>query len=754
MTDADSPLDASGAPGALGNLDCAQEPIRIPGSIQPHGALMVIDAGSGRILQRSINAATILGDARAATAATLHEIPLLTDVISPAFDIWKIGSEPVFLRGVADGGRTLQIVGHRTRQGLILEFEEGLGAETHTLDALYPRIRGFLDAIEPIETIAALADAAAREIRDITGFDRVLIYRFEEDWSGVVIAEDGNGTLPSYLDLRFPASDIPAQARELYRLNRLRLIPDADFTPVPLEPPLCPGDGQPLDLSFAALRSVSPIHLEYMRNMETMSSMSISIVVEDELWGLISCHNRAPKRVSPQIRIACDFLGRIVALQLASKQRMADAAKLIVLKQTEARLLAGIAGEANFQAGLDAHHELWLGLAGATGAAMLVGGKLTTAGETPPIDALDRLIQWLDRHTIGDFFETDRLSQFLPEAGAYAGVASGLAAARISQLHASFILWFRPETVRTVKWGGDPYDKREDAAGGLHPRRSFAQWQELVRRRAMPWLKVEIQAMREFRTAIVNYVLRQAEERAELTEELRRSNRELEAFSYSVSHDLRAPFRHIVGYAELLHEREDALDKTSRHYLDVIIDSAMSAGRLVDDLLAFSQMGRTQLTKTRTDITKLVGEVLRTLEHDTKDRSIEWQIAPLPIAWGDAAMLRQVLQNLISNALKYTRGRAPAVISLTGEESADQTVYTVADNGVGFDMAYVGKLFGVFQRLHRVEEYEGTGIGLALCRRIVDRHGGTIEAHGALGEGARFRFALPKQGKERTIGRS
>ena len=741
-------------PFRLDDEACAREPIRIPGTIQPHGALLVLDPGSLKIIQRSANAPAILGLKSGADFGEIADLPELGLDFATDLAAWTATGEALFLRTLPLSGRAVQVVGHRGAQGLILEFEESISGDLQTLDALYPRIRAFVDSIEPIESIAALTTAAAIEVRDLTGFDRVMIYRFESDWNGVVIAEDGNDVLPSYMDLRFPASDIPAQARELYRTNRLRLIPDANFKPVPLEPAMCPADGEPLDMSFAGLRSVSPVHLEYMRNMDTGASMSISIVIEGELWGLISCHHRQPRRVSPHIRIACDFLGRIVALQIAAKERMAEAGQRLLLKQTETALLAELAREPDFRSGLVNNADLWMRLGGANGAAVSSQDQLLTVGETPSAEQIGKLIEWLDKRPVEEFFETDRLALLFPEAEAYAGVASGLAVVRISQLHPSYIFWFRPETVRTVTWGGDPYAKVAAPTGALHPRRSFSKWQELLRLRAVPWQRAEVQTLRDFRTAIVNFVLRRAEERAELTDELQRTNKELEAFSYSVSHDLRAPFRHIVGYAELLNERERTLDTTSRHFLDSIIDAAISAGRLVDDLLAFSQMGRASLTKTKVDTAKLVKEVRRSLEYDLKDRQIEWQIGELPMAWGDGTMLRQAFLNLISNAVKYSRDRKPAVISIEGRQIGDEIVFSVGDNGVGFDMAYVNKLFGVFQRLHRVEEFEGTGIGLALTRRILERHDGWIAAESQPGAGAIFRFALPLKEKESQSARS
>jgi light-regulated signal transduction histidine kinase (bacteriophytochrome) len=737
---------------SVADLDrCAAEPIRIPGSIQPHGALLVLEPDGWRVIQASANCREAIGFAfDPEAAATFGDLPFATAALKSELAAWRDGVAPVYLRTVTLGATTKQLLCHRTRQGLILEIEDAPASEHETLEALYPRLRWFLDRIGPASDLATLGHLATRQIRELTGFDRVLLYQFDPDWNGTVVAEDSNGALPSCLDLRFPASDIPAQARELYRLNRLRLIPDADYRPVPLVPPLSPVDGMPLDLGQAALRSVSPIHLEYMRNMGTWASMSISILIDGALWGLISCHNRTPRRTNAQIRAACDMLGQILALQIGANDRLAQASERVELKRVDAELLAHLSHERDFVDGLARHPRTWMSLARATGAAVLSNDRVETAGKTPPEPALRALAAWLGEQKIDGVYATEALADQWPPAAELQDVAAGLVAVPISELHPSFVMWFRPEVVRTVKWSGDP--RKPTGAERISPRHSFEAWKQLVEHHAVPWRPAEIEAARDFRASIINVILRRAEERAALAEELERSNKELEAFSYSVSHDLRAPFRHIAGYAELLTERARDLDDKSRHYLRSIVDAALSAGRLVDDLLRFSHLGRTNLAETRIDMAKLADEVVRSLANDIGDRPVEWRIGQLPPAWGDPSMIRQVLFNLVANAVKYSRMRSPAIIRIEGRTLDDATEYSVADNGVGFDMAYADKLFGVFQRLHRVEDFEGTGIGLALCRRIVDRHGGRIAADGALDQGATFTFVLPKRKKENFVG--
>ncbi len=719
---------------------CAREPIRIPGGIQPHGALMVVDPDRLDMLQASENLQDFTGLANTpgARLADTALAPLAADLAA-----WTGGDEPSFLRTLQIGDLTFQVTAHRARQGLIVEFEDPPASEDETLEVLYPRLRRFVDRLESAGDVKTVAELTVRQMRALTGFNRVMLYSFDAEGAGTVLAEDRDEALPSYLDLRFPASDIPPQARELYRLNRLRLIPNASYVPSPMVPPMSPVDGQPLDMSFAALRSVSPIHLEYMRNMGTLSSMSVSILVDGALWGLISLHHAQPKRLNAQVRTACDFLGQIVSLQIGARERAARGARRIALKQKESELLASLSQEAAFQEGLVANGETWLGLVDADGAALVSEEHLITFGSTPSHPELTELALWLGRREVGEVFATDSLAEHWPQSEAFAADASGLLAISISQIHPSYIMWFRQEVVRTVNWAGAP-TKPMTNQERLTPRQSFALWKERVRQRSLPWTDVEIDSARDFRNAVVNFVLRRAEERAALTEQLRRTNQELESFSYSISHDLRAPFRHVVGYSELLRDRLEDIDDKSKHYLDSISEAALSAGRLVDDLLNFSQLGRTSLSPARIDMKKLVAEVRRSTEQDTLERQMEWKVGDLPPAYGDPAMIRQVMFNLLDNAVKYTKGRTPALIEVEGREDADRTTYTIRDNGVGFDMKYAGKLFGVFQRLHRAEDFEGTGIGLALVKRIVDRHNGVVSLDSELNKGTVVTFSLPK----------
>jgi len=260
-------------------------------------------------------------------------------------------------------------------------------------------------------------------------------------------------------------------------------------------------------------------------------------------------------------------------------------------------------------------------------------------------------------------------------------------------------------------------------------------------RQARDHLQVEVEQRKrredEIRTLNKELVMRATE--------LETSNNELESFAYSVSHDLRAPLRHVVGYSELLQKQASSLlDEKSRRYTRTILESAKRMGNLIDDLLAFSRIGRAETKNTLVSLDQLVKEVVAEIRLDTGGRDIVWKIHPLPVCYGDRSMLRLVIGNLLSNAVKFTRMRARAEIEIGCADGEDEVEVFVRDNGAGFDMQYVDKLFGVFQRLHLPEEFEGTGIGLATVRRIIHRHGGEVRAEGAVDQGATLYFSLPK----------
>ncbi|BAN23304.1 ATP-binding protein [Caballeronia insecticola] len=752
--------DAHGPPDAearrltlssgVANKDCDAEPIHIPGGIQPHGYVLTLDDDL-HIVQASENLSAltggpvetllgqpldaVLGAAGAQRIAQTAAMAALDD--SPLY----VGAIDVQPASSGDQPLRLDVTMHRHDSVLIIEMEAA-ASDGDAFAAMYPLVRTFARGLQDAASVQELAELAVREVRAITRFGRVILYSFDEEGRSHVLAEDRDESYASFLHQFFPASDIPRQARALYLKNRIRLVADVDYTLARLVPATNPLTGRPTDLTYTTLRSFSPVHLEYMRNMGTHASMSVSIVVRGQLWGLVSCHDHDARIVPFDTRVAVEHLGHMLSLQIEAKEERAEGEYLAGLRRTMGRLIGAMGEHKSFVAGLQSVPNDVLGFARSAGAAIVMDDQITLLGATPDEDTVRALTQWLAEHTSG-VWATDSLARQWPPARAHVDSACGVLAVPVSQIFRNYLLWFRPEVMQTIKWAGEPV-KIEDAAGASAPRTNFSPWLETVRGHSAMWRQGEIEIASELRGALLNIVLRRAEERAELATELTRANKELEAFSYSVSHDLRAPLRHIAGYGDLLREQEgERMSEKSRRFLNNMLDSARFAGTLVDDLLTFSQMGRAALRPAPVDLGLLVRSVVQEFETEASGRQIEWVIGELPHVTGDAAFLQLALRNLISNAVKYTRTRESAKIEIFANRTGDEYVIGVRDNGVGFDMKYGAKLFGVFQRLHRAEEFEGTGIGLANVRRIVERHDGRTWAEGRLGEGAVFYFSLP-----------
>ncbi|EJM99802.1 ATP-binding protein [Herbaspirillum sp. YR522] len=729
--------------------NCDREPIHLPGSVQPHGALLVLRAVDRVILHVSENFAAPSGQ----RAADLVGQPL-GQAFTPAAAAWlearlsdaAIDFRPSYLGILDQAGQRHEVLAHTSGPALIVELESVPPDASTQVNFFYPLVTKFVGALAEARTVDEMSLLAINEIKALTGFGRVLLYRFDAEQNGEVIAETASAGYPSYLHQHFPASDIPQQARALYVANRVRLISDANYRPVPIVPQLDAITRQPVDLSFAVLRSVSPVHIEYMKNMGTLASMSISIIIRGQLWGLVSCHNFEPLRVRFETRAICEQLGQILAVHFEAAEEREEFNHRLELRHTLVRLLASLSKPDHFAVNLaTVSHDL-LEFVDASGAALVLGGEISLFGVTPSSQQIEDLVQWIARNRAGDVYETDSLASQYPGAADYAEVASGVLALSISQLHDHFLIWFRPEIVQTINWAGNPHLKATAAdPSRLSPRRSFAVWSETVKGISKSWRQSEIDTALEFRTALLGIVLRRAEEMAELADNLGRVNKELESFSYSVSHDLRSPLRHIVGFADMLIEMEqERLSAKGVRFLNNIKSSAQFAGKLVDDLLSFSQMGRASLHISKVNMNVLVSAAIERLTQDIGERQVRWNVARFPEVDGDARFLALAVQNLLSNAVKYTRSQAQAVIDVDFEDHGDHITFIFKDNGVGFDAAYSHKLFGVFQRLHRMEEFEGTGIGLANVKRIIERHSGTVSAQGQTGQGAVFSFSLPK----------
>jgi GAF domain-containing protein len=501
---------------------CADEPIAVPGAIQPHGALLAVTEPDLAVVIASANAADLFGADVA--RSTLPDLLAPADVAAVraalAGDLAEANPVPVRLNGT-----DVDLVLHRADGLLVTEWEPVPGGE-HGEPAWHRRLPTVLRRLADAATLEELADVLVHDVRALTGFDRVMVYRFDPEWNGEVIAEDRRTDLEPFLGLRYPAADIPAQARALYATNWLRLIPDASYRPVPLQPDRHPVTGRPLDLSGAVLRSVSPVHLEYLANMGVVASMSISLIDRGRLWGLIACHHYAgPHRPSFTDRTVAEFLGRTASLLLPTALAAGEQGDAVGVARRSAQLAAAVARAPRTPArALTDGETTVLDLVPAGGAAVRLDGRLRLLGSTPPED---RLVPLVEAFLAAGGEATSALSRDLPDAADLAGTASGLLAVEVpGGARGDFLAWFRPETPREVAWGGNPHTPKV-AAGPtgprLSPRRSFERWTEIVRGTAQPWREPEVTAVRALAGHVAEAARHRAEEENRLVSTLQRT---------------------------------------------------------------------------------------------------------------------------------------------------------------------------------------------------------------------------------------
>jgi light-regulated signal transduction histidine kinase (bacteriophytochrome) len=501
---------------------CDREPIHIPGAIQAHGVLLAVDATNLTIAHVSANCEQWLRQAPGQLIGRALDALLAPDSLTLLRECLAEGTETVSslrtFQFALESGDSVAFYAsaHRSNNVVIIELERlpvSGAIEDDAALTLMGKCRIANRRLGECESVEELCQVVTQELCSLTNYHRIMVYQFDEEWNGAVIAEQHVENLEPYLGLHYPASDIPTQARAMFLLNGLRVIPDAQYQPVPLLPTAHPRTSQPLDLSRAHLRSVSPIHLEYLRNMKVGASLTISLVVDGKLWGLIACHHCSPRFVSPALREVCELFGQMVSMRLT--ERLQATGKMVAEQSKESlhRLAVRVGQFGSIIPALLADENDLLALTNAQGAILWRDGEALPIGVTPPLDSIPRFQHWVANTTKDAIFFTDCLPGRFQGAAAYADVASGMLALLLARSPDLCILWFLPELIRTVDWAGDPDKSIEPVGddGRIHPRRSFARWKKSARHHSRPWLNGEIEAVKQLQTILQDQLARTAE---------------------------------------------------------------------------------------------------------------------------------------------------------------------------------------------------------------------------------------------------
>ncbi|SFF45275.1 Bacteriophytochrome (light-regulated signal transduction histidine kinase) [Pedobacter antarcticus] len=729
--------------------NCASEPIHIPGQIQSHGFLIALDR-QYKVSHCSDNIYELLRETYAKLIGSqLRYIEqLIRGDDQPGFirDLLNIGKinksfEQINPFKLAINGETYYLIISASADQYLLEFESS------TSDAL-PDVQKMMGhSISKMladKNLQSLLENTVLQVKKTILYDRVMIYRFAEDGHGEVVAEAKNEELSPWLGLHYPASDIPQQARDLYKLNLTRIIADVQTTPIKIS--AAADQDQPLELTYSQLRAVSPVHIQYLKNMGVASSFSISLLCKGELWGLIACHNYTPKFIDFLSRELSKLLGQILSSALEFRQEEIHQQTLEVFSGTLDKLTKQLQETASIEEALTKGPVTVLDIVHASGAVLVYEKNITKIGITPDDGQLTELISWLNQNNNQPLYHLTKLAAHYPAADNYRTVASGIMVVVISKELEEYVIYFKPEQPQFITWAGNPEKQAVMGGNGLmhiSPRNSFQQWSQTILSTSLAWSPEEINSALRLQEEITYAINQKAGAIRLLNEQLQRAYDELDTFSYTVSHDLKNPIAAIKAYAQLVARSQGFTDR-DRMLLGRINQRADQMHLMIVSILDYSRIGRSAFKYHNIDARALIEDIVRDQSLIYESQNVKITLGSMPELKGDPMMMLQIFSNLISNAVKYSKhGHAPHV-HIEGTVNDADICYAIKDNGLGIAPHNLKNVFGLFSRMDNVKDIEGSGVGLAIVKRVVEKHNGRIWVESELNKGSVFFVSFNK----------
>ena len=747
--------------------ECAEELIRIPGEIQPHGAMLAIDPASETVLRGSANCEAILSlKAGDLVGRRIGDAIDVEPILAQLSEARKSNRQPHAIGTVTlahDGDRVVEVAAHAVadeygRTETVLEFQPVV-ADDDMID-IAAMIGRFLATITPIESLDELLEVTAEVLRELSGYDRTMIYRFDEQQNGSVVAESIATDIEPYLGLHYPASDIPPQARQLYLEHPVRVLVDVEYDASPLLSQPTDTAGQPLaalgfhplaplDMSRSLLRSMSPIHRRYLSNMGVDATLAISLIRDNELWGLAVGHHGRSRRLSFRAIEAFQLVGDSLAMKINALENAESARQQEERFAIHQRILDSCQSESTLLEGLQKELPRVAAIADADGVVLWFGqDEVTRYGDTPGRDDLERIIQRLhQRVDLQDPFFSESIVADLFDAGEppIEGPSAGMIAMQFWP--SDFILLFRNEQQHSVRWAGQPVKApSRDGDGRLQPRASFDEWIETVGNRSPAWTPHDRLAATNFRNSFAVHIVRRSMQLTELNRQLRVKTEEVERFVYSVSHDLKAPLVTCQGFLGLLRSDladgnlEDAMDS-----IDRVERATTTMNTLIEDLLDFSRLGRDENeSMAAVPLSEIVATVLERDRPQIEAAGLEVTVEqPLPEVIGRQQDLIRVVENLVTNTIKYACDGDDRRLHISSSTSSNEASVTFRDFGPGIPEEFHAKALRLFQRVHTKKS--GSGIGLATVVKVVETGGGRVELENPEGGGLAVVLTFPRQ---------
>ena len=725
-------------------INCDQEPIHICGEVQEYGFL--IGTQDSKITFYSQNTLelfpldTILGTDIHAFFEQLG--------IDINWDNYSNSSE-LAIQHITYNNEEYTLSIHSNQGFTFFEIEKVFPA--HKINKEYFAIQNILRNMNDKEIWKLLL----KEIQDIIGFERVMIYQFLYDGSGQVVDELVKPHLDSYLDLHYPESDIPAQARALYLKNPVRITSHVSGTTSPIVGII---PREQIDLSYSVTRSSSPVHREYLKNAHVESSFSTSIIVNGELWGLVACQNSTPKHLDLQSRLLAETLTRASANAYASYTSLQTLREYQRINLSNISLRQNLLSEEDFGKSLKKNIKDIKESCDADGMIIKINNEILTSGKVPSDLDIEKIIDWSKQHN-ADFeentFVSNSFCQTIDLELDHPEKSCGIIISILGNNTSDMLIWLRKEQGQKIKWAGKPEKSSvSEIKNGVEiikfsPRKSFEVWKEYVKGTSMPWKIKEIESAKWITSVILKASHTKSSQILDLNNQLKELNQELDSFSHSISHDLSTPLTVIKLNAQLAKRLPDP--EKVQTTLDNIITQVDTMSEMIRNVLELSRIKKSEIELKNIQVDALIGTLAEDSKISFNSPQTEIIIENTPDVMGDKTMVYQVFVNVIGNAVKYSSKSKKPRVKIVGKVYDDAVTYSITDNGIGIDQKESGKMFKIFSRMNNAKEFKGNGVGLSIVHHLMEKMGGQISYESESGKGTTFILKFQKPNYDFSI---
>lgn len=724
---------------------CHEEQIHIPGHIQSFGYLIGLDAASKTIKFYSENIKDLFRINEDIFGKRIDELPEVFPQIIDSEILQNLDSHTdqeidLSISRISVKWDFFHCTYYRHGDIIYLEFEkiiENLTSKTF----IFTKYNSF----ETWKGSEKIWQDLIKLVCEITDYDRVMVYRFLEDGTGKVIAETKKEGLESFLNLHYPESDIPKQARALYLKKTKRIFSNVHTEAVPI----LSKTEDAVDLTYSSVRSLSPIHAEYLKNAGVSSSFSTSIIVENKLWGLVTCQNIEPKHLDLMARVRAEIFTKLAANSYLTYKTEKKLQSNMKFTEMAFELKDRLQQHANINDALFENIDRLKNMIDSDGFAIITKTGTKTVGEVPDAATLENLHQWASTEISDAVFHDSSFKKNYGDVLSLDEKSSGILIAKPVSEGKEILIWFRKKHDEYIRWAGHDNKKveKKDHFGEekimVSPRTSFDVYIETVSGNSRLWKSADIAAAERIISVILETSYNLNLRIKDLNDQLTDLNTELESFSYTISHDLGTPLSVIKMNAQMLSSQSSDVEKM-RKKISNIIEEVNGMENMMQNVLHLSRAKSSEIELKKLSTKRLIEKIVLDAKLTFNTEKTEVAFGEFPDVFADETMLHQVFLNIINNAVKYSSQKSQPTVEIGGEEKDGKIVYTISDNGIGISTDEKDKLFKIFQRMSNAKNFKGSGIGLSIVDRIMTRIGGSVDYESTENEGSTFYLTFQK----------